>query len=271
MMLTKREPKLHIVPPFWISTVTVFYVLVRWYFPITATTFVSLGIIAVLAVLSRAEDSLITYVLGIATDRESIFFEHLLVFANIEAVKERLSVPEMRTELALSPRIQGDSETGYIFRTARGFDFVDRFLITKSKDYPEEGTDVKIAHYAMGRYNLKMSPVFYQHTRKTSVYIRDILRSREPKLSFQVITELTSNAEDPLVDSIIDDLMGAYMKSKRFSGLDKLKIGATVGVFIASAILIVLGYPLYGGFSALLDALYALTELPDIVSRQRTR
>ncbi len=270
LLLTKTEPKLKIVPPYWISLVVMGWVLIHWYYPLTPISSISLIFGGLLVLVARAEDIVVTSIIGKAAEREVIFFEHLLVYANIESVKNRLCVPEIRTELALSSRIEGNVEEGYTLRTERGFDFCNRFLLTKDKQYLEEATNLRIAHYQIGRYNLRTTPVFIEHMDKTSGYVERILLYREPRLAFERITPLTNNVQDVLVDTIMDELMGAYAKSKRYSALDKVKIGATISIAVVSVILILIGQSVYGGFSAILDILYALSELPDVVRRSRT-
>jgi hypothetical protein len=269
LILTKRKPNLRLVPPFYIAWVSYVWLIIVQSYPFSTTTVTDSVLLGgIFVAICYLEDRAVTLILGITAERENIFFEHFKAFAQIEDVRNKLSVPEIRSELTLSPRTEGNSELGYRLHTRREFTSVNRILLTRDKEYPDELTDVKVVYYAMGRYSLTMSPYFLEHWKKTSGYLKDIFTERDPIIGIEKITDFQNNVRDPLVDSVVDDLMGYYVKSQRVSMLDKIKVGATIGIFVIAVYLFVIGQPVYGGLSAILDAIFALSELPDILRRQ---
>jgi hypothetical protein len=267
LFLTKRKPKLRIVPPCYITLVTMSWIIIILYTTLKQEAIV-IGLFGiVLMLVGYVEDKLVTSILGLTTERESIYFEHLLVFSTIDNVKARLSVPEIRDRLHLSDRIGGSVETGYIFHNRRGYDFVKRILLTKNKQFPDL-TDVKIVYYEIGRYNLRVSPIFLEASRETSAYLKDVLSNREPSFYVDIVQSFANNLHDPLIDSIIDEMLGYYAKYKRLSYRDWTKIIAFLGVLVATVLLFIYDYSIYGVLTAIIDALFALSTFPDIVRRQ---
>jgi hypothetical protein len=273
LLLTKREPTLKIVPPFYVAIFGFAWILIFWLIPYESIrAFLAIVFGVTLLFVGRMEDRLVTSVLGIATDRECIYFEHLRVYAQIEEVKARLSVPEIMDNLFLSDRVEGNAEQGYMFRTERGYDVVNKILLVRDEHFPETPiTNVKIAYYYKKRYNVQFSPTFLENCRRTSGYIRDIFlnRDRDAAMPLEVIVPLTNNVRDPLIDSIIDELMGYYARSKRLSRFDKIKIGAVLGIATMTVGLFVFDQPQLGVASIVLDTFLALSELPDIVRRSK--
>lgn len=269
LILTKRSPNLKIVPPVYVAIIGWAYLLVFQTFPLEPNRdflVVMFGLIMV--AMGAIEDKFVTSILGVATERENIYFEHMTVFAEIDDVKARICVPEIRDALDLSHRIEGDADRGYTFRTNRGHTFIKTIQLTKNKEYPDEETDFKVVYYEKARYNLRVSPAFLEYSRMTSAILKDILFKRAPSLGFAMIMDLKNDVRDPLVNSVVDEMYGYYVKSKRLSFADQAKIAAVVGVFVMSIALFVFEQPLYGGVAAVLDALIALSELPDIVRKQ---
>jgi len=166
LALSKTRPKLRIVPPFYITLVSAIWLYISWFNTFDlATAFFTVYGGAGLAACGYVEDKLITSILGVAAERESIYYEQLTVFADINDVKNRLSIPEIKTSLSLRDRIDGDSEHGYTFKTRRNADFVNKITLTKSNVYPET-TVMKIVYYEEGRYNLRVSLRFLEEAKK---------------------------------------------------------------------------------------------------------
>jgi hypothetical protein len=270
LLLTTIQPELRIVPPFYITLISFAWLFVLWVNPsnvsATLTPVITLGTFYV--TLGFAEDKLATLILGIAAERERIYFEYLTVYSDIDDVKARFAVPEIRRELFLSERIEGNAEQGYLFKTRRGLFFKNQILVTRSKEYPHS-TDVKIVYYEEGKYNLKISPVFPEVTRKTSLYLKDVLYNREPKLGFEVAVEFTNTARDSLIDRVIDEMRGYYVRSKQFSYADKFKIAMLAGVLILTVVLFLIEQPVYGALTIAIEVLLAVLALPDIFGKQK--
>jgi hypothetical protein len=270
LILTAIQPEPKIVPPFYITLISFAWLFVLWVNPhnvsATLTPTITLGLFYV--ALGFAEDKLTTSILGIATERESIFFEHLTVVAEIEDVKARLIIPEIRRRLYLSERVEGNAEQGYLFKSIGGFIFKNQILLTKNKDSPQS-TDLKVVYYEQRKYNLTVSRDFFEQASKNLVYLYEILYNRTPSFGFYIVTDFTNKATDPLIDKVIDDLRGYYVKSKQFSNADKFKVVMFVGILILTAALFLIEQPLYGELTIAIEVLLLVFELPDVIRRQK--
>jgi hypothetical protein len=69
--------------------------------------------------------------------------------------------------------------------------------------------------------------------------------------------------------AIIDELRGYYIKYKRLSTGDSIKVVAIIGTFILSGVLLWLGQPVYAILSAVINSLFAVSELPNIIRRRK--
>jgi len=268
LILTKREPELKIVPPLYITLLSFVWITIFWLSTFgTAEIFLISLLEGTLVGCGLVEDRLVTTILGMTAERESIYFEHFRAYAEIGDVKARLAIPEIKDHLLLSDRVDGDSEKGYVFRTKRGYAFIIKISLTRDRQFAEL-TDVRIVYYEKARYNLRVSANFLEYAKDTSLYLKDIFPHRERPIGVEVITSLTNTVHDSLIDSIIDEMYGYYTQYKRLSGWDILKIGALLGILVFTIVLFVYGLTLYGGLTALIDGLFALSELPDILRRQ---
>lgn len=271
IMLTKTQPKLRIVPPFYITLVTFAWILFSWVNinNFNTTFFAAYGGFA-LSACGFAEDKLIASVMGIAAERESIYYEHLKVYGDIEDVKTRLGTTEIKDALFLRDRIEEDAQHGYIFKTRRGAPYHSKISLSKDKDFPEI-TDVKIVYYEEGRYNLRVSKGFLEEARRASAYARDILCNREPCIAFEVVVSFTNsaNTRDALVDSIIDEMRGYYVRTKKFTKMEWFKVVAFVAVTLATVALFLTEQSTYGTLAAILDGLIVISQLPDILRREK--
>lgn len=268
LALTKRTPELKIVPPFYVSLIGCAWLFAVWVFPFRYDSILISLFGVFLIFLGYVEDNFVTSTLGLATERENIYLEHLKVFADIEQVKMRLTISAIEENLALSERVEGDSEQGYIFHTQSGFDFVNKISLVRDAKSSCQ-TDLRIVFYEKGRYNLRFSESFLEHSRKTRAYIKDILSNRAPPMKFETVTAFTNNICDPLVDSVVDELQGYYMRYKRVPKVDAIRILAFLGILGLTVILFVLEQPAYGSLTAAIDFLIAVSELPDVWRRRK--
>lgn len=270
LLLTTFKPEPRIVPPFWITVVSFAWLFVLLINSSNVSTLLLPTIIVGLfyVTIGRLEDVAAIAILGIAAERESIYYEYLIVYSDIDDVKAKLTIPEIRNALLLAERVEGNAEQGYLFKTKKGFTFKSRILITRNNEYPKL-TDLKIVYFEKGSYSLEVSPNFLENAKKNSVYLKDILCNREPKLGFEVVVELTNTARDSLIDKIIDEMHGYYLKSKQLSNVDKFVIFTFVGVLILTIALFMIEQPLYAGLSIAIDVLLAVSELPDIIRKHR--
>jgi hypothetical protein len=170
--------------------------------------------------------------------------------------------------LFLSDKIEGDAEQGYIFKVTHGYySFSHKIIIAKNKQVPET-TTLKIVYFYVGRYNLKSSPEFFEEATKISLYLKEVLRNRKPNLFYAVDVEFTNEAEDSLIDNVIDGMRGYYVKTKRFSKADWFRIGAIITIAIVAGVLFASEQPTYGTLTAILDALITISQLPDLLKQQ---
>lgn len=268
LFLTKKTEQLRIVPPFYITIISFGWILLfgiwPFFWPAAYSQLIFGGL---LLAVGLVEDRVVTLILGRAAERDSIYFGQVIVYAGIEDVKRRLSVPEIRDNLFLGERVEGDATTGYTFRTKRGFSVVNKVSLTQDEQLPGR-TSVKFVCYQKGRYNLKVSPAFLEEARKNFAYLIDVIRNRPSPMKIDPVPDLANTIMDPLVDSIIDEMRGYYVRTKRFSGADWVKIIALAGVLLLTIGLLVAGFSVLAGFSGAIDTLLAVSELPDIVRRQ---
>ncbi len=270
LILTASQHELRVVPPFYIASISWTLVFVLWVNPTNGLTMITpttiLGILY--ASIGYAEDWVTTQVLGITTERENIYYEHLTVYAEINDVKARLAIPEIRRCLCLSERIEGNVEQGYLLKTKGGFTFRKQILVIRNKESPLL-TDIKIVYYEKGRYCLRVSSNFLEEARETSAYLKDILYNRNPKLGFAVIIPFTNTACDTLIDRVIDDMQGYYARSKQLSNVDRFKIAIALLIIPLTVTLFLIEQPLYAALSIAIEVLLAVSQLPDIIRRQK--
>lgn len=270
LILTGIQPELRIVPPFYITAISWAWMFVLWINPNNASTMITPTILIGMfyVALGIAEDKLTTAILGIAIERRNIYFEHLRVYATIDEVKDRLTIPEIRRSLYLSDRVEGNAEKGYTFKTKGGYVFINRILIIKDKDFPEL-TSLKIAFYEKRSYSLKVSPSFIEESHKTLWYLKDVFIGHEPEIGLEVILPFTNSTSDILIDNVVDDLRGYYVKSKQFSIRDRLTIASLVGILALTIVLFLIEQPIYAGLSIAIEVLLAVLQLPDLIRKQR--
>jgi hypothetical protein len=244
LILTKREPELKIVPPLYITLLSFVWIMIFWLSTFgTGEIFLVFLLGATLVGCGLVEDRLVTTILGMTAERDSIYFEHFRAYAEIDDVKARLAIPEIKDHLSLSDRVDGDSEKGYVFRTKRGYAFIIRISLTRDRQFADL-TDVRIVYYEKARYNLRVSANFLEYAKDISLYLKDIFPNRERPIGVEVITSLTNTVHDSLKDSIIDEMYGYYTQYKRLSGWDILKIGALLVILVLTIVLFVYGLTL---------------------------
>jgi hypothetical protein len=267
LALSKKEP-LRIVPPFYVAVVTFGFIIAIWGITSSSNFVLSVMTGGMFAFAGLIEDVAAITILGITSDRANIYFEQLTVYADIDDVKARLTVPEIKDGLFLSDKIEGDSEKGYLFKnTYENYSFSHEISLTKSKEEPET-TILKIVYFYVGKYNLTNSPAFIEEATKISLYLREILSNRKPNIMFARDIGFTNNVQDSLIDKIIDDNRGYYVKSKRFTKLDWFRISAIVLIAVVAMILFAVEETTYGALTAVLDALITISQLPDLMKKQ---
>jgi hypothetical protein len=119
LVLSKLRPTLRIVSPFYITMVTFGFVTAIWGLTSVGNFFLSILIGGMLVAVGYIEDIPSTAILGKGTDRANIYFEQLSVYADLEEVKKRLSIPEIRKGLILCEKAEGTDEQGYTFLTLK--------------------------------------------------------------------------------------------------------------------------------------------------------
>jgi hypothetical protein len=268
LLLTQTRPKLRIVSPFWIGLVSWLWFFTPWASSNSSmiASAVFFGVFYVATCL--CEDLLTISIMGIATERENIYYEYLTVYAGIDEVRARLMTPEIREGANLSERMEGNAEQGYLFKTQRGYHLNTPISITRNKEDPNI-TDVKIAYYWENRYNLSVFPLFIEMARKSSAYIKDVFRYREPMLPFAINIPFTNNVRDPLIDRIIDEMCGYYVRSKQLSYGDRFIIASFIGIFVLIIVLFLIREPLWALLSLVTDVLIAAIGLPEVFRRRR--
>jgi hypothetical protein len=272
LCLTKRHPELRIVPSFYIALMGILLSIILNFSLIDANNFIIPVFSLYFPFFCLFEDRLVTSLLGIGANRDYIYFEHRKVYANIEDVKKRLTKSEIRNGLFLSPRIEGDAEQGYLLRSRGlgGFYGINtRIKLSKSKESPNDRTDVKVVYFEKGQYNLRMSARFIEEMHKTSAYLSDVFYKHEPSLGFEVVVDyLDKNKSDEFVDSIVDETFGYYSASKRLTMIDWVRIIALISFLVATPILFVIELPVYGGLSLLADVLVGISAIPDLMKKR---
>jgi hypothetical protein len=267
--LTKRQPYLKIVPPFYISIISIVWMLTYWLSSNISLLPIVVAFGLTVGYAGYYEDTLATSLMGIATTGDMIYFEHLRLYADIETVKARICVPAIMNALHLSERIEGDNEQGYRFISKRDQFFKTLISLSKDKDYPNL-TDVKVAYFEKTRYSIRSSPDLLEYVRKTSKYLQlSVFLEREPKLICEVVMAPTNTARDPLIDSIEDELQGYYARYKRLPARNSIKILGLLGLALLTIGLVLSGQPdIYWQLSILFDVFVYLSELPDLIRRR---
>lgn len=268
LALSKKYP-LRIVPPFYVAIVTSGFIIAIWGVTVPSNLVLTVIVGFMFALVGLGEDAATIKILGIATDRENIYFEQLTVYADIENVKARLTVPEIKDGLFLSDKIDGDSEKGYTLKSIISENYVYSHKITLTKSREEtETTILKIVYFYVEKYNLTNTPAFMEESTKISLYLKEILRNRKPNIMFARDVEFTNESQDSLIDKIIDENRGYYVKSKRLTKLDWIKIGSIIFIAIFSFILFAVEQTTYGALIAALDALITVTQIPDLLKKR---
>jgi hypothetical protein len=269
LILTSIQPSHLIVPPFFITIVSAVWAGILLVNAANIgsmlATVVTLGLFY--SALGYMEDSLTTKILGKTAERESVYFEHFRVYSDVDSVKTRLLIPEIRRGLHISERTGDDGEGGLIFKSI-ATTFKSDLTVTKDKDYPEL-TSLKVVYYEIGNYSLKVSPFFIEQMHKMSGYIKDVFNNHLPIMGVEVISSFTNKVNDPTVDKVINNFQGFYHMSKQLSITDRFKIALFVGILVLTGILFLIEQPGYAVLSIAIEVLIAVLGLPDLI-RKRT-
>jgi hypothetical protein len=269
LILTSFQAKQLIVPPFYITLISSVWMLVL----LVNVSNISTQLVPVLTIgmfystLGWGEDWIATSILGKATERESIYFEQLRVYADFNFVKARLTIPEIRRALHISERTEGNIEEGLLFKSISTV-FKNDIIIARDTEYPEL-TCIKIVYYEVGKYSLKVSPFFIEAAHKMSGYIKDVFNNHVPIIAVEVIVPFTNKALDQSIDRVIDNLRGYYVRSKQLSTADRLKIALLAGTLVLTGILFLIEQPTYAVLSIAIEVLIAVLGLPDIIRKQK--
>ena len=270
LIFSAIQPELRIVSPFFITLMSSVWFFVLWVNTsnVADTLLLAIFIGIFYSAIGYAEDWATTKILGKATDRESIYFEQFLVYADIKDVKNRLLKPEIRDGLNLQGAYDGTEEEGYIFKTKSAFSFRNDIMINRDKQYPEL-TNIRVTYYEVAKYNLRVSKEFIEETHKMSWYTKDVFFNHTPTIAVEVLSPFANNRIDSAVDRVIDNMQGLYVASKQFSLRDKAKIALLVIVAVLTVAIFLLGEPTYGAMAIAIEVLIAIIGLPDII-RKRT-
>jgi hypothetical protein len=271
LALTQRTPELRIVPPSYIALIGFVWVLIRWFSPANSNSYFAVLSAIVIVIFGLLEDNWVIAIDGITTNQRGIYFEHLLVYAEIEKVKDRFCIPEIKNRLGLSDRIEGDAEEGYVLNgSSIENDFIKIYL-NRNKQFSDI-TDLKIVSYSVGKYNLIVSPYAYEIARLKSIYIRDILINREPKLSaltFSIEVDFTNEAQDSTINCLIDDMQGYYVQYKKLPRGDLFKVLGIAGLGVAVILLVIFDQPILASLSGVLEVIILILELPELLKRRK--
>jgi len=270
LILTAIQPEFRIIPPFFITIISWVWLFVLWVNQSNASTMIPLTFFigTFYVTMGYFEDWGTTKILGKAIERENIYFEHLLVYAEINDVKNRLITPEIRRTLHISETVEGKSADCYLLKTRNVFTFKNDIILAKNKESPEL-TDLKIVYYEVERYSLRVSKDFVEDAHMISGYVRDVFTNHVPNIGVEVVASFGNTVNDPSIDRVIDDMRGFYARSKQFSNADRFKIGLLTIVLILTGILFIIGQPTYAVLSIAIEVLIAVLGLPDIIRRQR--
>jgi len=260
LLLSRRNEdltKLRIVPPVYISVIVAVYAfLVILGIPSygTAPTYAAavqqqsflFGIIGAMmfATAGAYEDIAAIRILGRSADSESIYFEKIRVFKDIEEVKAHLSVPHIRKALSLKVRVNGDAKSGYIMHSERQADMTTIIRLEKDSEL-ETNTVIKIAFYERGRYSVSFSKYFLELASRDSAYLLQSLADAQPSLPSEVVVPLINKSNDIFMNYVIDDLRGYLVATKKASPLSILLGVASIILFLTTAIAITSGQPTY--------------------------
>ena len=214
------------------------------------------------------EDGLAVRVLGRGASREQIYFEKLLVHNDIETVKGRLIVPEIRKNLNLKPTVEGSKEEGYTLDTSsRRFDKITKIRLEKFKEN-DGWTTVSVVHYLISTFYLKVDIRFIEVARKDSAYIYDVLTEREPKLPTDIILPLSNSHHDLFIDRALDDLRGYYARTQRAPSGEKALLAIFALVLVLLAYLVISGEGLLALAAGLIEALLGMVEIGDRLKKR---
>jgi len=229
----KREDlaDLRVVPPLYVAIVTIVYAaLFIFGVPnlsglnsIAKSELVSNYLLGFMSLfffgfIAWGEDRAAVLIFGTSAERESIYFEKLRVHGQIEDVKAKFLTPEIRENLGLVKRVEGDQKLGYILRTGRRFDITS--LISLREDEEEKGSViVKIAYYEKSRYSVRFSRYFLEFTKRQSAYLYEVFTDRKPQMPTDILQELTNTSNDSFICDVLDDLRGYYVAVQKVAPL----------------------------------------------------
>jgi hypothetical protein len=275
LILSKTYPNIQIVSPFWLALVSFVEILITG---IGVGSLPNLGTLILVDLLYLAtgyvEDGLTPKLLGIAVEKEQIYFEHLHIIAYIDDVLKQLTIPVIKNRLRLSNVIEGDATQGYILKTRkkRGENCAYKLSLARNEEN-KKATELKIVYFEKGRYVLTSSPDFLEWMREISDYLQDVLSRPDRDLHFAVtpIVRLTNQAQDSLIDSVMSDMEGYVAKYKRFSLSERIGLIAFVAILGSTATMFFVGRESYALVLGVIDALLAIYEVRDILNRRSRR
>jgi hypothetical protein len=285
LFLTRKDvelEKLRIVPPLAIFIIGIAYAVVfvvglGFFLHFGQAQYVNDGVnhmfglaaLLMLALAARPEDRLAVWILGRTAERESIYFEKLKVRSPIDEVKAKLSTPEYADNLFLKMEVEGDRNTGFIFKTQGGFDFITKIGLYVDEENKQE-TVLKMAFYQRAAYSLRVTRYFIEEAKRQSTYLHDVLTDRTPPMVIQELVPLSHNGHDLFVNEVIEDLRGFYVQTKKATPVSKVLIGALVGLTGFTAALYLAGLPLEAvTASGEIEVLIAAVTVMDYVRKSR--
>ncbi len=263
LVLTKRTPELKIVPPFYIEVLTIAWFIAfgleRWS---PDPSFAILWIMTLVAA-GFAEDRVVTRILGHSVDRNDIQMFKFLASKDIDSVKQVLSPPEIRATLGLGQR-NAEIPHGFKLRSPR---VATKQTVMKLEQFPnEEGTVISMAVYQVGRYQVRMTPELIHYSLMLRAYLADTFKRFGVELKD---VEIANKYTEPLLSETFADIQGFYGQSKQMSVGDWMKIGFLIAIVIATIASFGLGAIPQASILAIVDALFAASELPELLRRGR--
>jgi hypothetical protein len=266
--LTRLMPEKRIVPPFYLQMVTLAGIVVFSVATVSVLTdaipILLLGFMYTV-IGGVVQDRATSALFGISAERESIVTSTLEVpNASPEDIVRIISNPVLAISLVAPPERVNDT---FVFKNPRGIKYETRIEIKRRGN----GSIINLAVFDRTRYHLRYSDELGEQGRARHVILRDFLSRTNAPQSPQkklIVKEPPENLSYALVDSIMDETHGLWVKTQRLNRIGWAKIVlfivalGIVGVFVFE----LKDYPSAYATLALI-ILYLVFEVPSKLKR----
>ncbi len=201
------------------------------------------------AIASLVGDRIVVGSVGRNAPRDQIATYSLRVLADANRMRDILTQSRYTGVLWLRRKVE-DTKRGFLFKRRRS---IVQGVIELERGKNSE-TFVNIALYRVWNYWIEKTEGTEESLRLDVAYLKDILQRQEPPVPFE---DASPNHCDHIVDDIIYEMMGIYMRAQNTARGKWLALAVTIMLWIVSTIVVAEGFGIADILAAIGIAVYA--------------